>query len=168
MQAKTPNTLVHGLNGQRKTNKLYWKSPSFHFGVFFHPPKHELHACSGILACVMTRHCGKWEIYFLFSFLRRKHVLLSCMQVMFVDVLNRHFPSVQTQLLLRKQFHGRVINTSEWSLCTLSLLLRVWIMCHETKYTWSPVKSYSFWFSQVWSWSLLTNSFNRPTYHSLG
>lgn len=108
------------------------------------------------------------KFIFCFLFLRRKHVLLSCMQVMFVDVLNRHFPSVQTQLLLRKQFHGRVINTSEWSLCTLSLLLRVWIMCHETKYTWSPVKSYSFWFSQVWSWSLLTNSFNRPTYHSLG
>lgn len=72
MQAKAPNTLVHDLNEQRKRNKLYWKSPSLHFGVFFHPPKHELHACSGILACIMTRHCGKWEIYFLFVFFSSK------------------------------------------------------------------------------------------------
>lgn len=167
MQAKAPNTLVHDLNEQRKMNKLYWKSPSLHFGVFFHPPKHELHARSGILTCIMTRHCGKWEIYFMFVFfLRSKHVLLSCMQVMFVGVLN--FPSVLTQLLLLQQFHGRVINNSEWSLCTLSLLLSVWIMCHETIYNWSPVKSYGFWFGEVWSYSLLTNLFNRPTYHSLG
>jgi len=82
MQAKAPNTMVHGLN-ERKTKKLYWKSPSLHFGVFFHPPKHELHACSGILARIMTRHCGKWEIYFLCACF-----LFSCMQVMFVGVLN--------------------------------------------------------------------------------
>ncbi len=64
MQAKTPNALIHALNEQRKINTFYWRSPSFHFGVLFHPPKHELHACCGILACVMTHHCGKWKMCF--------------------------------------------------------------------------------------------------------
>lgn len=64
MQAKTPYAPFHAMNEQRKMNQFYWRSPSFHFGVFFHPPKHEFHACRGILACVMTHHCSKWKMCF--------------------------------------------------------------------------------------------------------